>query len=85
MESGIEDFESSSWVAILAPPNTPRPIVDRLNRELNAVLATPEIVEKLATLGIAPTPGPPERLSEQMKVDLEKYGKVVKSAGIKAE
>jgi tripartite-type tricarboxylate transporter receptor subunit TctC len=57
MESGIEDFESSSWVAILAPPNTPRPIVERLNRELNAVLATPEIVEKLGTLGITPTPG----------------------------
>ena len=85
MESGIEDFESSSWVAILAPPNTPRPIVERLNRELNAVLATPEIVEKLATLGITPTPGPPERLGEQMKADLEKYGKVVKAAGIKAE
>jgi tripartite-type tricarboxylate transporter receptor subunit TctC len=85
MESGVEDFESSSWVAILAPPNTPRSIIERLNRELNAVLATPEIVEKLGTLGITPTPGPPERLAEQMKADLEKYGKVVKAAGIKAD
>jgi tripartite-type tricarboxylate transporter receptor subunit TctC len=85
MESGIEDFEASSWVAILAPPGTPRPIVERLNRELNAVLATPQIAEKLGMLGITPTPGPPEMLGEQMKADLEKYGKVVKAAGIKAE
>jgi tripartite-type tricarboxylate transporter receptor subunit TctC len=85
MESGVEDFESSSWVAILAPAATPRAIVERLNRELNAVLATPEIADKLATLGITPTPGSPERLGEQMKGDLEKYGKVVKAAGIKAE
>lgn len=85
IESGIEDFEASSWVAILAPPNTPRSIIERLNRELNAVLATPEIVEKLGTLGITPTPGSPERLAEQIKADLEKYGKVVKAAGIKAE
>ena len=85
MESGVEDFESSSWVAILAPSGTPRPVVERLNRELNAVLATPEIIEKLGALGITPTPGPPERLGDQIKVDLEKYGKVVKAAGIKAE
>lgn len=85
IESGVPDFEVSSWVGILAPAQTPRPIVDRLNRELNAVLATPEIVDKLATLGIAATPGTPEDFAAQMKADLAKYGKVVKAAGIKAE
>jgi tripartite-type tricarboxylate transporter receptor subunit TctC len=85
IESGVPDFEASSWVAILAPARTPRAIVERLNRELNAVLASPETVEKLATLGIVATPGSPEQLSEQMRNDLAKYGKVVKAANIKAE
>ena len=85
MEAGVADFESSSWVAILAPAKTPRAVVDKLNRELNAVLSSPEIVEKLATLGIVATPGTPEQLAEQIRTDLAKYGKVVKAANIKAE
>jgi tripartite-type tricarboxylate transporter receptor subunit TctC len=85
IESGVPGFEVSSWVGILAPAQTPRPVVDRLNRELNAVLASPEIVERLATLGIAATPGTPDDFAAQIKADLAKYGKVVKAAGIKAE
>jgi tripartite-type tricarboxylate transporter receptor subunit TctC len=85
VEAGVADFESSSWVAILAPARMPRAIVERLNRELNAVLTTPETVAKLATLGIVATPGTPEQLSEQIRDDLAKYGKVVKAANIKAE
>ena len=85
IEGGITDFEASSWVAILAPAKTPRPIVERLNRELNAVLTDPAIVARLEQLGIAATPGTPEQLANQIRDDLEKYGKVVKAAGIKAE
>jgi tripartite-type tricarboxylate transporter receptor subunit TctC len=85
MESGVPDFEVSSWVAILAPAKTPRAIIEKLNRELNAVLSSPETVAKLQTLGITATPGTPEAFAEQMKNDLAKYGQVVKAAGIKAE
>jgi tripartite-type tricarboxylate transporter receptor subunit TctC len=85
IESGVAGFEVSSWVGILAPAQTPRPIVDKLNRELNAVLVSPEIVEKLAILGITATPGTPDAFGAQIKADLAKYGKVVKAAGIKAE
>ena len=85
IESGVPDFEASSWVGILAPAKTPRAIVDKLNQELNAVLAMPEIVERLAKLGIVATPGTPEQFGEQMKKDLAKYGPVVKAAGIKAQ
>jgi len=85
IEAGLADFEATSWVAILAPANMPRPIVDKLNRELNAVLADPAIVARLGQLGIAATPGTPEQLGDQIRNDLEKYGKVVKAAGIKAE
>ena len=85
IEAGLADFEATSWVAILAPANVPRPIVDKLNRELNAVLADPAIVARLDQLGIAATPGTPEKLADQIRSDLDKYGKVVKAANIKAE
>jgi tripartite-type tricarboxylate transporter receptor subunit TctC len=85
IESGVADFDVGSWVGILAPANTPRAVVEKLNRELNAVLASPETAEKLMALGITATPGSPEKFATQMKMDLEKYGKVVKAAGIKAE
>jgi tripartite-type tricarboxylate transporter receptor subunit TctC len=85
IEGGVADFEASSWVSILAPAKTPRPVIDKLNRELNAVLTDPAIVARLGELGIAATPGTPEALAEQIRNDLEKYGKVVKAAGIKAE
>jgi tripartite-type tricarboxylate transporter receptor subunit TctC len=85
IESGVSDFDVSSWVGILVPAKTPRPIVERLNRELSAALKEPEVIEKLAGMGITATPGTPEQFTEQMKDDLAKYGKVVKAAGIKAD
>ena len=85
IEAGVPDFDASSWVAILAPTGTPRSVIDRLNRELNAVLTDASIVEKLATLGIVATPGSPQQLADQIRTDLVKYGQVVKAAGIKAE
>lgn len=84
-ESGVPDFISSSWVGLLAPARTPTPIIRRLNAELNAVLADPAVRERLAVLGIDPTPGTREQFMEDMRRDLGKYGGVVKAAGIKVE
>ena len=85
IEGGVPDFEASSWVAILAPAKTPKAVIEKLNRELNAVLTDPPIVEKLANLGIVATPGAPQQLADQIRADFAKYGLVVKAAGIKAE
>jgi tripartite-type tricarboxylate transporter receptor subunit TctC len=85
IESGVPDFEINSWVGILAPAKTPRAIVTRLNTELNAVLADPEVRERLNQLGIGATPGTPEKFGEEIARDLARYGAVVKAAGIKAE
>ena len=85
MEAGVADFEASSWVALLGPAKMPRPVVEKLNRELDAVLTDPAIVERLATLGIVATPGSPQQLADQIRTDLARYGQVVKAAGIKAE
>ena len=85
IEGGVAGFEATSWVAVLAPERTPRPVIEKLNRELKAVLMDQAIVEKLGTLGIVATPGSPEELSARMKADLAKYGAVVKAANIRAE
>jgi len=85
IESGVPDFEATSWVALLAPAKTPRAVIDKINRELDAALADPAVIEKLATLGIVPAPGSPANLTERMRADLAKYGKVVKDANIRAE
>jgi tripartite-type tricarboxylate transporter receptor subunit TctC len=85
IESGVADFEVSSWVGLLAPAKTPKAIVDRLNQELNAVLNDPEVREKLNLMGIAATPGTADKFGDDMKRDLARYGPVVKAAGIKAE
>jgi tripartite-type tricarboxylate transporter receptor subunit TctC len=85
IEGGVPDFEVTSWVALFAPAKTPRAVIDKLNRELNAALMDPVVTERLANLGIVAAPGTPEALAERMRRDLAKYGKVVKDAGIKAE
>ncbi len=85
IESGVADFDINSWVGLLAPAQTPRAIVDKLNTELNAVLNDPAVRERLNTLGITASPGGPERFGRDMARDLSRYAAVVKAAGIKAE
>ena len=85
IESGIADFAVDSWVGLLAPAGTPAAVVARLNTELNAVLNDPAVKERLAVLGIDPTPGTPEQFRQQMQKDLAAYGPIVKAANIKLE
>jgi tripartite-type tricarboxylate transporter receptor subunit TctC len=85
IESGVADFDISSWVGLLAPAKTPKAILDRLGAELQAVLADPEVRERLSTLGISATAGSPDAFGDDIKRDLARYGAVVKAAGIKAE
>ena len=85
IESGVPDFVVSGWVGIFAPSKTPRPVIEYLNRELNAVLETPEVKAKLDTLGIESSPGTPEQFAKEIKADFDRYGVVIKAAGIKAD
>lgn len=85
IESGVPDFVVSGWVGVFAPAKTPRAIVEYLNKELNAVLTTPEVKAKLDTLGIEATPGTPEQFATEIKSDFDRYGVVIKAAGIKAD
>ncbi|NBS73841.1 MAG: tripartite tricarboxylate transporter substrate binding protein [Betaproteobacteria bacterium] len=85
IESGVADFEINSWVGLMAPAKTPKVVLDKLNAELNAVLMDAEVKERLNALGITATPGPAQKFGDEIKRDLTRYGRVVKSAGIKSE
>ncbi len=85
IENGVTDFDINSWVALLAPAKTPKPILDKLNTELNAVLSDPAVRERLNGMGISATPGSAEKLGQDMQRDLARYGPVVKAANIKVE
>ncbi len=84
-EAGVPGYEVSTWSAIAAPAGTPRPVVERLNRELAATLKMPDIQEASRSEGSTLTGGTPAQLRDIMKAELVKYGKLVKEADIKAE
>lgn len=85
IESGVKDFVFDSWVGLMAPARTPRPVIDRLNQALLAVLRAPDTRDRLQTLGVIPTPGTPEEFGQQIAADLEKNRTVVQGAQIKIE
>jgi tripartite-type tricarboxylate transporter receptor subunit TctC len=79
-------FEALSWHALFVPAGTPQPIIDRLRAEIAAVLAQPEFRERLASTGSGePYVVSPEEFAERMKRDYEKYGKLIRSIGVKVE
>jgi tripartite-type tricarboxylate transporter receptor subunit TctC len=81
----LAGFEVDSWYAIFVPAKTPRPVIDRLNRALNAVLADAGVREKLLAQGSEGVGGTPEALGKVVADELPKWAKLVKDAGIKAE
>jgi tripartite-type tricarboxylate transporter receptor subunit TctC len=85
IESGLEGFVVDSWTGILAPAKTPREIVERLHKEVAAVLGEPEIRSRYATLGIEPVGNAPREFAEQIRADLARWEKVVRQAKIRIE
>ena len=83
--NGLSDFEINSWVGLLAPAKTPKPIIDRLNTELVYVLNDPDVRDKLNVMGISAAPDSSAKFSEDIKRDVARYGQLVKAAGIKAD
>jgi len=84
-ESGLAGFDVSSWVGIFAPAKTPAPVVEKLNRELEAALKTPFVRERYATLGIEPVGNTPAQFGGQVRADLARWAEVVKAANVKVD
>jgi tripartite-type tricarboxylate transporter receptor subunit TctC len=78
-------YEASGWQGVGAPRNTPAEIVDKLNKEINVALADPKMKARFADLGGTVLPGTPADFGKFIAAETEKWGKVIKFAGIKAE
>jgi tripartite-type tricarboxylate transporter receptor subunit TctC len=85
MAEFLPGYETSFWAGVGAPRNTPAEIIDKLNREINAALADPKMKARLADLGGIGLAGSPAAFGNLIAEETEKWGKVVKFAGIKAE
>ena len=81
----VPGYEASAWYGIVAPKGTPRDIVERLNSAVNAILADPAAKSRLTELGAALLPGSPDNFGKFVADETDKWGKVIKFAGIKAE
>ena len=85
VESGLPDFVVDSWVGLLAPAGTPKPVVDRLQAEVAAVLQMPEVRERYSVIGVDPVGNKPEEYAAQIRADLARWGPVVKQANVRIE
>ena len=84
-ESGLKGFDVSNWLGVFAPANTSRDIVNRLNGELKKVMADPEIRRQLVEQGVEAMYTTPEGLAELVRKDIEKWTRLVKQSGAKAD
>lgn len=84
-ESGLPNYQAASWNGLAAPAATPRPIIDRLNKEINAAVNSPDIKARLLELGIAAQGGTPESTKELLSSDIAKWGAVITKAGIEKQ
>ena len=84
-EAGFPGFEAVTWFAMFAPARTPVDILRTLNRDMVGIISTPSVRAWLVAQGTEPAPGTPEELTAFLKSDIEKWGKVIRMAGIKAE
>jgi tripartite-type tricarboxylate transporter receptor subunit TctC len=81
----VPGYEMSQWYGIAAPRGTPAEIIDKLNREINAAFADPRMKARLADVGGTALPGTPDDFAKFIAAELEKWAKVVKFAGLKAD
>lgn len=84
-EAAFKGYDASTWGGILAPAGTPKPIVEKLNTAINAALAAEDVKAKLTGAGIQIQGGTPDKFAAVIKTEVEKWGKVVKDAGIQPE
>jgi tripartite-type tricarboxylate transporter receptor subunit TctC len=84
-EAGVADQEADTLTGIVAPAGTPKEVVDQLQRDIAKIVAQPDVRDKLATLGFVPIANSPAEFGARVKVEMEKWGKVVRAAKLKIE
>lgn len=84
-ESGVPGFASSTWAMVLAPAGLPADVLERLSSELNTIIRSPAIQQRLDALGVEPGGGTPEQARAFLQQEIAKWGKVVRDANVKLE
>jgi tripartite-type tricarboxylate transporter receptor subunit TctC len=84
-ESGVPGYQASSWNAVAAPAKTPKPVLERLNREINTAVAVPEVRKRLGELGVDARAGTPEALRELLVSEIAKWKAVIERAKIEKQ
>ena len=84
-EAGGPDFEVDSWLALLAPRATPEAVVRKINADMNAELAAPEVLERMKAMGFTASPGTSEQLAEAIRADAKTYADLVRLTGASAD
>jgi tripartite-type tricarboxylate transporter receptor subunit TctC len=80
-EAGVPGYEATIWIGVMAPAGTPKPIVDKLNAEIQKVLGRDDVKEAWAKQGAVPMPMPPAEFDKYLRADIEKWAEVVKVSG----
>jgi len=81
----LPGFEAVTWYAVVAPPKTPKRIVDKINADINEVLRQPEMRARLVDFSAEAVGGTPADIAKYMREEIERWGGVIKSAGVKLE
>jgi tripartite-type tricarboxylate transporter receptor subunit TctC len=84
-EAGVQGYEATSWNGIFAPARTPRPVIDKIHSEVVKILRTPDVREKLVAAGSDPVGSTPQEFQAYVKLELARWGKVIKDNNIKGE
>lgn len=84
-EQGFPGFDGVAWIGLVAPTGVPRPIVEKLATETSAIIALPDVRERMLALGAEPGSGTPDDFAAYMKSEIAKWGKVIKQSGAKVE
>ena len=82
-ESGVPGYEAIAWYNVFAPARTPRPVIERLNIEINRMLQTPDVRERFQALGVAPLGGTPEALGKYLEFEINRWAKLIRETGVK--
>ena len=81
IESGFPGFEVTPWFGILTTGGTPKPVVQKINADINQLLTQKDVVERFAAQGMVPAPWTPEQFTKELRADIVKWAKVVKESG----
>ena len=84
-ESGYPEIRAIQWVGMFTTAGTPKPVLDRLNVELNRIVRLPEVIEKLKQQGVTPTGSTPEEFAQLISTEIKNWTEVAREANVKVE